>query len=236
MGQVSFVAAWNMRSTPSRSSWLLRKRTPLTALASILSLSSGRWTPTPASFPISKSAAALSLPIPKSPKQRPGSILLPAAPSACTSRAANTTSVLKFATCIFRTLDLQADGAAGSKIDPGRCFGDFGIGKESAAADFEIGNDAGVGVQRPLESERIYANAVSGVRFLSNEEDRDGVDRIFQAAAKKTWPMRFAEDQAVTKTHVPDAVAGLAASDPVAASGPNLHFVAALDRAGLRAN
>jgi len=137
---------------------------------------------------------------------------------------------------VFAAREVQADGAAGSKIDPGRCFGDFGIGKESAAADFEIGNDAGVGVQRPLESERIYANAVSGVRFLSNEEDRDGVDRIFQAAAKKTWPMRFAEDQAVTKTHVPDAVAGLAASDPVAASGPNLQFVAALDRAGLRAN
>src|SRR5216684_6295704 len=135
---------------------------------------------------------------------------------------------------VFAPQEVQADGAAGSEIDVGCCFGDFGIGKESAAAEFEIGNDAGVSVQRPFESERIYANAVSGVRFLGNKEDRDGVDRIFQAAAKKTWPMRFGEDQAVTKTHVPDAVAGLAASDPVAASGPDLKFMASLNRAGLR--
>src|SRR6266851_5069129 len=137
---------------------------------------------------------------------------------------------------VFALQEVQADGAAGSEIDVGCCFGDFGIGKESAAAEFEIGNDAAVSVQRPFEGERIYANAVSGVRFLSNEEDRDGVDRIFQAATKETWSVRLGEDQAITKTRVPDAVAGLAASDPVAASGPNLQFVAAFNGTGLSAD
>jgi len=130
--------------------------------------------------------------------------------------------------------EMQADGAARSEIDAGRCFGDFGIGKESAATEFEIGNDAGVGVQRPLESERIYANAVSGVRFLDNEEDRDGVDRIFQMAAKETWSVRPGKDQAVTESHVPDSVTGLAAIDPMAPASPHLDFMTSLNGTGLR--
>ncbi len=30
---------------------------------------------------------------------------------------------------VFAAQEVQADGAAGSEIDAGRCFGDFGIGK-----------------------------------------------------------------------------------------------------------
>ena len=48
--------------------------------------------------------------------------------------------------------------------------------------------------------------------------------------------MRRGENQAVTEAYVPDTVTGLAAAQAVPAAGPDLEFVAALDRAGLRTN
>src|SRR5260370_28921928 len=63
----------------------------------------------------------------------------------------------------FAAREVQAQSAAGSEIDAGRCFGDFGIGKESAAAKLAIGNHAAVRVQRPLESDRLYATTARRV-------------------------------------------------------------------------
>src|SRR2546429_7641628 len=82
--------------------------------------------------------------------------------------------------------EVEAGSAAGSEIDVGCSFGHLGIGKESAAAKFEIRNHAAVRVQRPFECERVYANAVRRVPLLNNQEDRDGIHCIFQAAAKET--------------------------------------------------
>jgi len=48
--------------------------------------------------------------------------------------------------------------------------------------------------------------------------------------------VRLSENQTVTKTHIPDSVAGLTAVNPVAPASPHLQFVASVDRAGLRAN
>ena len=129
---------------------------------------------------------------------------------------------------------VESGSGAGGEIDAGCSFGHFCIGKEGAAANFEVRNYALARVQRPLESERIYACAVGGVRFLNDQEDGDGVDSIFQSAAQETGSVRSGEDQAVTEAYVPDAVAGLASIDPVATAGPHLQFVAALDGAGLR--
>jgi hypothetical protein len=132
--------------------------------------------------------------------------------------------------------EMQTEGGAGGEIDVGSPFRDFRIGKERAAADFEIRNDAPVRVQRPFEGKRVYTSAVSGVRFLNDQENRNGIHRIFQAAAKKTRPVRSGEDQAVTKPDIPDTVSRLAAIEAVATAGPNLLFMAALDGAGLRAH
>jgi len=137
---------------------------------------------------------------------------------------------------VFAAQKVEAESAAGREIDAGYSFRDFGVGKERAATKFEIRDDAAARGQRPFEGKGIYANAVSGVRFLNNKEDWDGVHCIFQAAAKESWSMRLGEDQTITKTHVPDSIAGLAAIEPVAAAGPNLQFMASLDGAGLRAN
>src|SRR6266852_3309689 len=86
---------------------------------------------------------------------------------------------------VLAAQEVQAQGGAAREIDAGCSFGHLGIGEESAAAKFEIRNDTAVRVQRPFEGERVYANAVSGVRFLNNQEDRDGVHCIFQTAAQE---------------------------------------------------
>src|SRR6267154_1446596 len=107
----------------------------------------------------------------------------------------------------------------------------FGV----ASPEFEIGNDTSARVERPFESERVNANAVSGVRLLNDQEDWDGVDRVFKTAAEKTRAVRSGKDQAVTKANVPDSIARLTATKSVTAAGPDLQLVAASDRAGLRA-
>ena len=132
--------------------------------------------------------------------------------------------------------EVEAGSAAGGEIDAGCSFGHLGIGKESAATKLEIRNHAAVHVQRPFERERVYANAVGGVRFLSNHEDRDGIHSIFQAAAQETRSVRRSEDQSVAEARVPYSVGGLAAINSAAPAGPHLQLMAALDRAGLRAN
>src|SRR6266700_181494 len=132
--------------------------------------------------------------------------------------------------------EMQAESGAGGEIDARRCFRNFGIGKERAAANFEIGDHAARRVQRPFERERIYAHAVGGVRFLNDQEERNGVHGIFQAAAQETGAVRPGENQAVTEADVPDAVTGLAAAEAVAAAGPDLQLVSSLDGAGLSAN
>jgi len=137
---------------------------------------------------------------------------------------------------VFATQEVEAQSAAACEIDAGGSFGDFGIGEESAAANFEIRDHAAVCLQRPFEREWIYAEAVGNIRFLNNQEGGYGVHGIFQAATEETGSVRRGEDQAVTEACVPNAIAGLGAIDPVPSAGPNLQFVSALDGAGLRAN
>src|SRR5260370_32126264 len=130
--------------------------------------------------------------------------------------------------------EVGAKGAAGGEIDAGGAFWDFGVSEEGAAAKLEIGNDAAVCVQRPLEGERIYADAVGGVCFLNDKKDGDGIDCVFQAAAEEAGAVRSSENQAVTETDVPYAIAGLAALEARASAGPDLPFGAALGRARFR--
>src|SRR6202007_370628 len=100
--------------------------------------------------------------------------------------------------------EMQAESGARGEIDVGSSLGDFGVGKESAAANFEIRNYALASVQRPFEGQRGYASAVSGVLSLNDQEARNGVDSVLQPAAKKPGPGRSREDQAITKPDIPD--------------------------------
>src|SRR5467141_4157210 len=140
----------------------------------------------------------------------------------CKSRVRNMHKADFRAEVALATEEVQTESGAGREIDVGCSFGHLCAGKERAAAKFEIRNHAAVRVQRPFEGERVYAHTVGCVRFLSDQEDRDGVHRILQAAAQKTGTMRRGEDQAVTESHIPDAIVRLAAIEPVAPTGPHL--------------
>src|SRR6266852_1429266 len=113
----------------------------------------------------------------------------------CESRVRNVHVADFGADVVLAAQEVQAQGGAGGEIDAGCSFGHLCIGKESAAAKFEIRNHAAVRVQRPFEGERVYAYTVGCVRFLNDQEDRYGVHRILQAAAQETGTMRGGEDQ-----------------------------------------
>src|SRR5260370_42109280 len=99
------------------------------------------------------------------------------------------------------TQEVEAHGAASREIDARCAFWHLCIGKESAAADFEIRDDAGVRVQRPFEGERVYADAVGGVRFLNDQEYRNGLHPVFQATPEGTWSVRPGESPPVTESY-----------------------------------
>src|SRR5438105_1028514 len=132
---------------------------------------------------------------------------------------------------VFTAQEVQTEGTATSKIDAGCSFRNLGIGKDRASPDLDIRNHVAARGERPLEAERIYAHAVSCVRFLNHEENWDGVHCVLQAAAEKTGPVWRGQDQAITEARVPNTVAGLAATDSVAPAGPHLQFMSTLDRA-----
>src|SRR5260370_26215105 len=125
--------------------------------------------------------------------------------------------------------EMQAKSGAGGEIDARSCFRNFGIGKESAAANFEIGDRVAARVQGPFEREGIYADAVGGVCSLNNEEDRDAIHCVFEAAAQGARAMRPGENQAVTEADVPHAVTGLAPPEAVRAPGPVPQCMASRD-------
>src|SRR5207245_2869828 len=97
----------------------------------------------------------------------------------------------------------------------------------------EIGHHRlGLG-QSPLERKGIDAPAVSGAGALRDGENGNDVEGVFEAAAEKAGTVRLGEHEAKPPAEIEDAVVRLAAADAVAAAGPDLPFVAALDRAGL---
>src|SRR5207249_2532577 len=71
-------------------------------------------------------------------------------------------AIILGADVVFAAQEVQAECAATGEIDTGCCFGNLGIGKDRAAADFDIRNEAASRGERPLEGERIYPHAVSG--------------------------------------------------------------------------
>ena len=99
--------------------------------------------------------------------------------------------------------------------------------------EFEVGGDAAVALEIPLEAERVETHAVGGVGGLEDEEHRNSVDRIFEASAEKAGKMWAGEDPSIAQAGVEDASVAASAADGVAAARPDLDFVAAFLRAGL---
>jgi hypothetical protein len=101
-------------------------------------------------------------------------------------------------------------------------------GEQSATAEFEVRGKSTVTFEVPLEAERIEPHTVGSVGRLENEEDGDGVDRILEAPAEKSRQMRAGQDPPVAQAGIEDAGVTSSAANRVAASGPDLDFVAAL--------
>ena len=74
---------------------------------------------------------------------------------------------------------VQSNGAAAGEINLRSSRRHLRISKERAAANLEIGNNAPMSIERPFESERIHACAISGVLFLKDEKCRHQIDGVF---------------------------------------------------------
>ena len=107
------------------------------------------------------------------------------------------------------------------------------VSEKHAAGEFEVGGEAAVALEVPLQAERVETRAVGGVGGLEGEEDWDGVDCIFEASAEKAGEVGAGEDPSVAQAGVEDAGVAASAGDGVAAAGPGFDFVATLLGAGL---
>ncbi len=130
---------------------------------------------------------------------------------------------------------MQADGAAGRKIDSRNSRGHLRVCEERPAANLEIGYDVAPRSKRPFERKRVHTHAVGRILLLNHDENRHRLDGILQAASEKPGPMRLRENQTVAQANIPNTVAQLAAVSAMASAGPNLDFMLAFDGTSLRA-
>lgn len=134
---------------------------------------------------------------------------------------------------VFRAEDVHAERGLIHEVHGVGAGGNVVIGKKHSACEFQVGREASVALEVPLQAERIETHAVGCVRGLESEENRDGVDGIFESSAEKARKVRSREDPSVAQAGVERACIASSAADRVAPSCPNLHFVAAFFRAGL---
>jgi hypothetical protein len=85
----------------------------------------------------------------------------------------------------------------------------------------------------PLEAQWIEAHAVRGIGRLEYEEDGNRIDGILKPSAEKAGQVRAGQDPSVAQASVEDAGATSSSADGMAATRPDLDFVAALLWAGL---
>ncbi len=130
--------------------------------------------------------------------------------------------------------DVHAERGLVHEIHRVRSGGNAVVGEDRATGEFKIRREAPATLKVPLQAERIEAHSIRRVRGLENQEDRNGVDRIFEASAEKAGKMWAGKDPSVTQASVEGAGAAATAGDGVSAASPNLNFMTALFRPGLR--
>src|ERR1017187_4492878 len=129
---------------------------------------------------------------------------------------------------VFRAKDVHAKRGMVSEVHGVGAGGDVVVGEERAAAEVEVGLKSAVTFEVPLEAERVEAHAVRGVGGLEDEEDGDGVDRIFKPSAEKAGQVPAGEDPSVAQSGVEGAGVASSPVDGVAAARPDLDLTAAL--------
>src|ERR1700722_4524907 len=128
---------------------------------------------------------------------------------------------------------MRAQRGGGGEVYGVGVSGDVVVGEEGAAGEFEIGREAAMANEIPLEAERVESQAVGGVGGLENEKHGNSVDGVFETSAKKTGEMRAGDNPSIAEAGVEDAGVAASAADGVAAAGPELDFVTVFFGAGL---
>lgn len=111
--------------------------------------------------------------------------------------------------------------------------GNIVVGEHRAPSEFEIRREPPAALEVPLQSERIEAYSVRRVGGLEDQEDRNGVHRIFEAPSQKARKMQVGEDPPIAQSRVERTRIAAAAADGVPATRPYLNLMPALLRAGL---
>lgn len=133
----------------------------------------------------------------------------------------------------LRAEDVHAERRLVHEVYGVRSGGNVMVGEEHAAGEFEVGRDASVTLEVPLEAQRVEAYAVGRVRRLEYQEYRNRVDRILKASAEKARQVWPGKNPSITQAGVEDSSVAASAADGVAAARPDLNFVAAFFRTGL---
>jgi len=116
------------------------------------------------------------------------------------------------------------------RVGPG---GNIVVCDQHPADEFQIGGNASVPLKIPLQSQRIEADAVSGVCRLEGEKYGNTVDRVLKTTTQKSGKMRFGENPPVTQTGVEDAGIAATAAHGVSTACPDLDLMSTLLRSSL---
>jgi hypothetical protein len=135
---------------------------------------------------------------------------------------------------IFGAHEMSSEGRAGGEIRPGSVLGHFHIGEEGSAAEIDVRNNFFIRSKIPFQSEGIYAPAEGGIGPLGDKENRNHINRVFEAAFEKPGAVGVRQHPPKACAEIEHAIAGLAAVDAVASASPKLKIIAATYRAGLR--
>lgn len=134
---------------------------------------------------------------------------------------------------VFCVEDVRAEGGLVHEVDRVGVGGNFVVGENDAAGEFEIWREAAVALKIPFEAERIETSAVGGVEGLEDHEHGNGVDRIFETSTKNAGKVEIGDDPSVANARIECAGVFGPTGDGMASARPDFDFVAALFGAGL---
>jgi hypothetical protein len=129
--------------------------------------------------------------------------------------------------------NVSAHRCGGSEVHAIRSRRHIVVGGEHSTVEFEIRGKASVASEVPLKSEWAESHPVSGIRGLEDKKHRGGVNGVLKTSAEEAGEMRPGKDPSIAQAGIEYANILCAASHGVAASNPQLNFMAALLRADL---
>ncbi len=103
---------------------------------------------------------------------------------------------------IFRREDVRTERCGRCKIHVIRSRGYVVVGDEKSTVEFEVGREASVAFEIPLQSERTESYSIGSIRGLEDEKGRGGVEGVLKASSEKAGKMRPGKDPSITQAGV----------------------------------